>query len=264
MRVFQLLFPFVAVLAIASQTCGDDLPTIADAQGLSEKGKYDEAAEVLQRIVRNEPENPDAWYLLGRELFLANKPAESVTAFDRYIALKPSHASRQWERGISCYYAEKYKAGAKQFADYQTYHAADVENAAWRFLCTAKVAGLETARKEILPIKGDRRTPMMEIYAMFKGELEPKDVMAAANKIDEEFLREQKDLKDDQLDGIKKGQMFYANLYIGLYEESRGNEESAKKHLLAADKLGDSPVLLVNRYMWQVARVHCLRYKSQD
>lgn len=228
----------------------EDTPSVDSAIELSREEKHTEAVAAFRKVVQAEPELSTAWYLLGRELFLANQPAESVKAFDEYLKLKPAAASRQWERGISCYYAGQFKAGAKQFGDYQTYHSADVENAAWRFLCTARVADVAAARKEILPIRGDRRVPMMEIYAMFKGEVEPKQVIAAAKAGEADEL-------------TRNGQLFYAHLYVGLYEEARGNHEPARKHLTAAAELSD-PRLPVNRYMWHVARIHCLQWKAEE
>lgn len=236
---------FCLFLAVAS-AFAEEPPTLSAAIKLSREEKHEEAVKAIRQFVTWEPDEPTAWYLLGRECFLANQPAESVKTFDRYVKLNPEAASRQWERGISCYYAGQFKSGAKQFADYQTYHSADVENAAWRFLCTAKTADVETARKEILPIRGDRRVPMMEIYGMFKGEVKPEKVLAAAQAGDVDEI-------------AKKGQLFYAHLYVGLYEEARGNETAAKKHITAAARLSD-PRLPVNRYMWHVARIHCLQW----
>ena len=57
---------------------------------------------------------------------------------------------------------------------------ADVENAAWHFLCVARQEGAEKARAALLPVGADPRVPMREVYEMFRGRLEPSAVIAAA------------------------------------------------------------------------------------
>ncbi|MCH8194972.1 MAG: hypothetical protein IIB12_02755, partial [Chloroflexi bacterium] len=79
----------------------------------------------------------------------------SVVDFDKYVALRPKAESRQWERGISDYYAKKYKQGAKQFELYQTYHDNDVENSTWRYLCMARTEGVEAARNALATVDRD-------------------------------------------------------------------------------------------------------------
>lgn len=241
-----------ALLAIVplSGLCAQEPPNLQVARQLIGEESHDKAVAELKRVVADEPDLAIAWYWLGRESFLAGKAAESVEAFDQFIALQPAAASRQWERGISCYYADAFAKGSKQFADYQTYHAADVENAAWRFLCTAKQKDIAAARKEILSIEGDRRVPMMEIYAMFKGDKTPDEVLAAAKAGDPD-------------ERSLKGRLFYAHLYVGLYEEVRGNDAAAKRYLKMA-AAADDPRLPINRYMWDVARVHCLKWKEKQ
>ena len=71
------------------------------------------------------------FYHRGRWNFQAGRIDESMKDFDRYVELAPARANSQWERGITCYYAGKYREGAKQFVDYQNFHDNDVENAVW-------------------------------------------------------------------------------------------------------------------------------------
>ena len=82
-----------------------------------------------------------------------------------------------------------------------------------------------------MPISGDPRVPMAEVYQLFRGQMEPEAVLAAAGTADQ--------------------QLFYAHLYLGLYCEAMGEEAKAAEHVRkAAD---DYPV---GHYMWEVARVH--------
>lgn len=209
----------------------------------SERGDSGAAAAALDLLLAQQPDLAEAWYLRGRERFRLGKFVESVADFDKFVALKPDQASRQWERGISLYYAGEFAKGAKQFVDYQTFHNADVENAAWRYLCQARAEGMEKARAAILPIEGDRRVPMMQIYDMFRGKLKPDDVLAAARAGEPGAKQLEQSL-------------FYANLYVGLYYEAQGNDELARKHILSAEQHK------IDHYMWDVARVHAERLRE--
>jgi len=184
-----------------------------------------------------------AWYLRGREHFRAGKIAESVADFDKYVQLEPQAENKQWERGISYYYAGDFAKGAKQFEDYQKFHDQDVENSVWRYLCIARSSGVEKARATLLPITSDPRVPMMQIYGLYQGKLKPDEVLAAANASPPN--RE-----------LHNQRVFYAHLYIGLWHEAAGQADEAKKHILEAEKHK------IAHYMWDVARVHAERLRK--
>jgi lipoprotein NlpI len=186
--------------------------------------------------------------LRGSEHFRAARFAESVADFDAEIKLEPRRSPWHWKRGISLYYLGRYADGAKQFEGYQTVDGNDVENAVWRFLCQARdpAVGFEKAQKQILPIRDDRRVPMMQVYGLYQGKLKPDDVLEAARGGDpsEETLYQR---------------LFYAHLYLGLYHEVRGNLEAARRHIAEAERRK------INHYMWDVAAVHArvLKEKSE-
>ena len=181
---------------------------------------------------------PEIFYRRGRWNFCAGNIDASMGDFDRYIKERPERANSQWERGITCYYANKYKAGSKQFEDYQDYHDNDVENAVWRYLCQMKFDGKKKARAAILPIKNDPRIPMMEIYRLFRGESTPENVL--------------KVLGNGQSDPpLVNRQRFDTHLYLALYFDSEDDLKTATKHVDIAVQqfeLGD--------YMWSVAVQH--------
>ena len=85
--------------------------------------------------------DPDPLLREGIVAFYNAKPAESVAAFDKLIALAPNTAPQLWQRGLSLYYVEKFAEGRKQFEIHQTVNPNDVENAAWHFICVAKTDG---------------------------------------------------------------------------------------------------------------------------
>ncbi|MBV11718.1 hypothetical protein [Rubinisphaera sp.] len=215
-----------------------------------DKDQDAEAVRLLSEFISIDPASPRAWYLRGVYHFNIQKFKESVSDFDQYVKLLPAAEVKLWERGISHYYAGMYKAGAEQFALYQTYHDNDVENSVWRFLCMTKTDGIEVARKEMLPIRNDPRIPLMEAYALFRGESTPEKVLEAAKA-------------GDPAPEVLAGRMFYAQLYLALYFEALEDHEQAQKYATAAWKEHEK-TQGISRYMWQVAKIHALQYDKKE
>jgi lipoprotein NlpI len=184
--------------------------------------------------------------LRGSDHFRAGRFAESVADFDAEIKLDPRRAPWHWKRGISLYYLGRYADGAGQFEGYQTVDGNDVENAVWRFLCQARdpAVGFEKAQKRILPIRDDRRVPMMQVYGLYQGKLSPDDVLAAAKA-------------GDPSEDMLHQRLFYAHLYLGLYHEVRGNLDGARRHIAEAERRK------IGHYMWDVAAVHARVLKEK-
>ena len=181
--------------------------------------------------------DPNFFVHRGEENFRQARIAASVADFDRAIELAPRAAPQLWQRGISLYYAKRWKDCRKQFETHRTVNPEDVENAVWHYLCVARIDGVDAARKLLIPIRADERIPMMEVYAMYRGESTPEKVLATARA-------------GDPLEPDLNVRLFYAHLYIGLYLEAKG-DAAAKEHIrLAAEKYK------VKHYMWDVARVH--------
>ncbi|HAY80333.1 MAG TPA: hypothetical protein DCY79_11050 [Planctomycetaceae bacterium] len=215
---------------------------VAEAQTAADRGEWQQAVKLASQAIAADAKLSTAYYVRGRAHFQAGEIKQSVADFDRYVKLRPDRESRQWERGISLYYAGEYQRGADQFQLYQTFHDNDVENSTWRYLCLAKISGVKKARTTMLPIKNDRRVPMMQIYQMYRGELTPEEVLAACKV-------------GDPAKEVLAGRLFYARLYLGLYYDSLGKDDLARRYLLlAADEHKETQT--VNRYMYDVARIH--------
>ena len=164
--------------------------------------------------------------------FLAGRVAESVVGFDALARLDPGGAPELWQRGIALYYAGRYRDCRAQFESHRTANPNDVENAAWHFLCVARSESPQAARRALLPVGPDSRAPMTEVYQMFRGDLTPERVIAAA--------------------GDRVSAQFYAHLYVALYAEAAGNKTLAIEHITiaAADRYAGGG------YMHTVARIH--------
>lgn len=220
------------------------------AAELGERGEHVEAIRLATQVVERDPANATAFYVRGRERFRAGLIQDSVADFDQYVALRPAIAPRQWERGIACYYAGRHAEGAKQFEDYQKFDGHDVENSVWRYLCQVPSEGVKRAQESMLAIEHDRRVPMMQVYDLYRGRLPAADVLAAV-------------AADQPEPDILAGRLFYAHLYLGLWYEAQGDAKQARRYIeLAADeKLKENR--RINRYMWDVARIHWLILRGE-
>lgn len=247
MQLIHRIAAAVLSLSLATTAWSDEASSVDElldrAVKSDEAGDHEQAIQLASHAIAKDPTAASAYYIRGRAHFRAARMPQSVADFDKYIELRPSVSARQWERGIACFYAGQLEAGAKQFEAYQQFDGHDVENSVWRFLCMVPQVGVERAQAVMLPIENDRRVPMMQVYEMYRGNLKPYQVLAAARAGDPE-------------PEVLAGRLFYANLYIGLWHDANGSKELAQQHLkLAADeKLRSNP--RINRYMWDVARIH--------
>lgn len=167
----------------------------------------------------------------GDERLFAGRFDEAIADYDHTLAARPEDEPYHWRRGIAYYYAGRYAEGIAQFDVHRTVNPADVENAAWHFLCKARLDGAEAARAALLPVGRDGRVPMSTVYELFAGRATPEDVLAAGA---------------GSADGA-----FFAHLYVGLYHEALGDFERARQHIELAATRHARP-----HYMGRVARVH--------
>jgi lipoprotein NlpI len=182
--------------------------------------------------------SPRALVEQGMAEFRAGKVAESIESFESAAKQQPSLRPHLWQLGISLYYAGEFEKGRKLFESHQTVNPQDVENAVWHYLCLSRTDGVAAARKRFIPITDDRRIPMKEIHGLFAGTHSKEDVLAAAKA-------------GNPSDSELKDRLFYAHLYIGLFEEAEKHSEESLKHMKLAATDYTQP-----HYMGSVARVH--------
>jgi lipoprotein NlpI len=180
-------------------------------------------------------ENPRLVLERAIDDFLSGRVKESIVGFDRVAALAPEAAPQLWQRGIALYYVGRYDDCRKQFESHRTVNPNDVENPAWHFLCVAHAESPQRARAALLQVGPDQRSPMREIYEMFKGTLSPDAVLKAG--------------------GQSLAARFFAELYVGLYYEATGNTSAGVAHLKAA---AADEFARAGGYMHRVASLHPL------
>ena len=188
----------------------------------------------------SEEESPRILNERGTEHFFAGRISESLKDWDRVVELVPQQAPHHWQRGIALYYAGRFKEGIAQFEIHQTVNGRDVENAVWHFICAVKAEGgsIEKARKSMYPYAGDRRIPLKEVHALFKGTGSAEEVLAAATES-----------KADKV-GLRNN-LCYAHLYLGLYYEALDESEKAAHHMRKA-----AIDYQMDHYMGKVAQIH--------
>jgi lipoprotein NlpI len=266
--VFSLL---LAALRVPAPAAHDDVASLSQqATSAARQGDFPKALGLADQVVQAAPKQTQSWLLRGEiherrrdfakaaadygeavkldpklavarlkrgeAYFRDGKIAQSLPDFDKALTLAPDERFHLWQRGIALYYAGKYKEGKQQFELHQTVNPRDVENAVWHFLCTVRAEGLEAARKQLIPIEGDRRVPMTEVHRLFAGKGTPEEVSAAAEAAPASRGYEP---------------VFYANLYLGLYYEAIGDGAKAREFMRKAAARAKE-----NGYMGDVARVH--------
>lgn len=245
--VLTLFWSFVPRVHATQADSDPDSATSAwrSATVAAEQGDFHTAVVKADEAMAADLTHPMLFYHRGRWNFRIGAIDNSLRDFDRFVKEVPERANAQWERGITCYYTGDFRAGSKQFEDYQKYHNNDVENAVWRYLCQMKFDGKQKARAAILPIQNDTRIPMMEIYKLFRGESTPAQVMDIVEIADggEQSERQQR---------------FHAHLYLALYFDSEGKSSKALEHAKAAVRQYEN-----GGYMWAVAVQHVRHLRQQ-
>ena len=200
------------------------------------------AIVIMSAAASSQQQGENRRSLLDRAIddFLSGRVKESVVGFDRVAALAPDVAPQLWQRGIALYYVGRYDDCRKQFESHRTVNPNDVENPAWHFLCVAHAESPQRARALLLPVGPDQRSPMREIYELFKGTLSPDAVLKAGAQ---------------SLSG-----RFFAELYVGLYYEATGNRSAGVAHLKAA---ASDEFARAGGYMHRVATLHPLLTGNQ-
>ena len=201
-----------------------------------QRGDYAKAEELASAGLLRQPQNQRLHMMLADIRFISGNISGAIDSYDKVISLQPQSKPYLWQRGLALYYAEKFKEGKSQFETHQTVNSQDVENAVWHLLCASKVDDLESARKKLIPIEGDTRVPMKEIYELFAGRMKPAQVIEVAESEQQNQLP-----------------LYYAHLYIGLYHEMLGQKDESKSSIdLAVKQSPDAK----NNLMLQLARVH--------
>jgi lipoprotein NlpI len=191
---------------------------------------------VLASVGQAAEPSPQDLFNEAIQMFFEGQPAESARLFDRFVVAMPAAEPELWQRGLALYYAERYDDGRRQFELHKTVNPNDVENPAWHFLCVARLAGPEAARKALLAVGEDPRVPMAEILDLYAGRGTAAAVLEAAERGEGE---------------VRRNQLCYAHLYLGLHAEVLGDAAGARHHITQA-----AGPFTMDHFMGRVAVMH--------
>jgi lipoprotein NlpI len=203
--------------------------------------RHQQAEAAFSRVIDIDPKASTAFYYRGWERLVMGQVPAAIEDYNRYIELEPQNAPNVWQRGIALYLDGKYDAGRKQFLSHQTVNSQDVENSVFYFMCVAREEGFEKARAKLIPIRDDPRVPMMEILNLFAGKGSVEEVLKAVKRGEPSEVE-------------LENRRFFAEYYLGLYFEAKGETKEAYEHFkLAATDYGQ------DHAMGELARVHFQR-----
>lgn len=204
--------------------------------------------QALDSAVAKEPNSVPLYSRRGDCHLFLGQFADAVADFEKMIALDPAQDAPHWRLGIAYYFAGDYVKSARQFEKYHDYDGRDRENGIWKFLAQAKADGLEKARGEMLVYTRFDREPFPSLYDMFAGKMTPDEALAGI---------EAKGLGDETQVA------FFGNYYAGLDEELLGHRERAEALIRKAVALPQARAPGGPGYMWQVARLHWERLRTE-
>jgi lipoprotein NlpI len=252
MKHRSALIAFSTILMLAfSAACG----LAAESDVITEQMRTRMRAEFSQQIadtdavLEKDPQLVQAYSARGDARLFLGDFRGAVADFEKMIALDPKQDAPHWRLGIAYYFAGDFAKSARQFEKYHAYDGRDRENGIWKFLAQAKADGIAKARTQMLAYTRFDREPFPSLYEMFARKKSPDDVLA---EVEKKGLTTQAEV------------VFFANYYAGLIEDLLGNRARALE-LLA--KAVASPAGRDARggagYMWQVARLHWERLRSE-
>jgi lipoprotein NlpI len=182
----------------------------------------------------------------GIQSFRQLDTQSSVDYFNKAIQLYPKYKSILWQRGLSLYYNKEFVECSQQFRDDVALNPLDTEEAIWTFMCESNIpggGGIEMATRDMIQLPGEDRRPIMRtIYKAFKDYSTIGDLEAFA----------------EAENGRSSSDFFYANLYLALLKDVRGDANDSKKYLERA--LSSAYANKSNDYMIAVARSQRSRY----
>lgn len=240
MRSFIFFACVFSAIPLLAQT-SEEATIVQDFGRAMELKQFPKARELAGKLAAS-PSSTRVQLIAADMLLRSGNSKAAAEQFDGYAKKRPGEKPYLWQRGIALYFLGRHQDGVEQFKIHREVNPNDVENAAWHFLCLAKLESVEKARQLVLPAPGDARPPMEEVLEMLKtGETEG-------------VINRMKECEGGPAENVAA---FYGNLYLGLHADALGKRDEAKKFMkLSVDR---TPM----GYMGDVARVYLDYLKSQ-
>ncbi|MEM6778490.1 MAG: tetratricopeptide repeat protein [Planctomycetota bacterium] len=199
-------------------------------------------AQLIAAELTEAPSSPRVRLLAADRLLRSGDAKAAVEQFDFYADLRPEQGPYLWQRGIALYFVGRFEDGVEQFKIHREVNSKDVENAAWHFLCLAKLESPEKARQLVLPAPDDPRPTMKEILEMLR--------TGNTSNVSDRM----KECEGQPDEGVAA---FYGNFYLGLHADALGQRKEATKFM------GRAAAKAPMGYMGDIARVYLEFLESQ-
>jgi tetratricopeptide (TPR) repeat protein len=145
---------FVALLFISAQIKTEETDTATPEQlnnmaiTFIDAQQFDSAIFVFNRLIRLQPNYPDAYYNRGGCKQIVNKHHSAIEDFDNAIQLKPKDPDIYFIRGISKYEIKAYRGAIQDFTKVLELDPAYTDAYYDRAMCEEALEEYETACKD--------------------------------------------------------------------------------------------------------------------
>lgn len=153
---------------------------------------------------------------------------------------EPALKEYLWQRGLTQYYANDFKGCSQQFRIDVAKNPRDTEEILWAMICDARQDGFKNAQSRMLTLPQPDPRPIMKAVVDVYSGVRPPEYL---NSLGESA-------------GIKSSDFFYSKLYLGLYEEIKGNVAASSSYIRTA--VDSFYGVNSNDYMASLAKVHKL------
>jgi lipoprotein NlpI len=168
---------------------GDEVAHFDRGNSYAALGKHHEAIADYAAAIRLNKDYQTAYFNRGNSYQAIGRFAEAASDYDAAIKLKPDDADAIHSRGFVNFYLGRYAAAAE---DFQRGAANDAYVALWRHLARSRI-GLADPHELALNtiVKFDRAVWPSPIIGLFLGQMQPAQVLAAAQAGDAKKRRDQ-------------------------------------------------------------------------
>jgi lipoprotein NlpI len=168
---------------------GDEVAHFDRGNSYAALGRHREAIADYDAAIRLNKDYQQAYFNRGNSYQATGRFAEAVSDYDAAIKLKPGDADAIHSRGFVNFYLGRYAAAAE---DFQPGAANDAYVAIWRHLARARIGQADPRELALNTIvKFDRAVWPGPVIALFLGQMQPAQVLAAAQAGDAKKRREQ-------------------------------------------------------------------------
>lgn len=217
---------------------------LSEAERAEIKQTWDDKISELTKKLETKRDDLAALSQRGDANFFRGNFAAALRDYQKMCEVSPDTEPGHWRLGLAQYYAGEFETSAKFFDRFFKTDDVDREGGLWKYLAQAKSEGPEKAKAGLLNYTKFDREPMPTVYRLFEGTITPEELLKT---VDEKKLAENE----------RQKQLFYIELYIGLWLDAHKKSEDALPHFRAATankwphEAGYGP-----NWMWHVARVH--------